>query len=159
MLEINKKTPWYVCGLHFECMQCGRCCSGPGDGFIWVTRPEIGIIADYLEISAGQLRQKYLQRVGLRTTIIEDSVTKDCIFLRRTDVGKRCEIYSVRPNQCRIWPFWPENLSNPGAWNRAAQRCGGVNRGRLYSFEEIEKIRKQKQWWAKEKFEKKCLRK
>jgi len=136
--------PWYDGGLHFECAQCGGCCSGPGEGYIWVTRPEIEIIADFLKISPGQLREKYLRRVGLRTTIIEDRPTKDCVFLQDSAGRKICKVYPVRPSQCRSWPFWPNNLSSAGAWNKAAQKCPGINRGRRYSFEEIEKIRKKK---------------
>jgi len=136
--------PWYDGGLHFECAQCGGCCSGPGEGYIWVTRPEIEIIADFLKISPGQLREKYLKRVGLRTTIIEDRPTKDCVFLQDSAGRKICKVYPVRPSQCRSWPFWPNNLSSAGAWNKAAQKCPGINRGRRYSFEEIEKIRKKK---------------
>ena len=143
----SKKTPWYVGGLHFECQQCGRCCSGPSAGYIWVTRPEIKIIADFLKISEEQVRQEYLKRVGLRTTIIEHPLTKDCMFLQEANGPKKCMIYPVRPSQCRSWPFWPENLANPNAWNKAAQKCPGINRGRCYSFEEIEKIRKRKKWW------------
>ena len=143
----EKKTLWYVSGLHFECQQCGRCCSGPNQGYIWVTRPEIKLIADLLKIEPGQLRQRYLRRVGLRTTIIEQPNTKDCVFLQRIDGPKRCMIYSVRPSQCRVWPFWPDNLADADAWNKAAQRCSGINRGRLYSFEEIEKIKKGGKWW------------
>lgn len=144
--------PWYVGGLHFECMQCGSCCSGPGEGYIWVTRPEIQIIAKFLKMTVGQVRQKYLRRVGLRTTIIEQSGTKDCIFLNRGLHGlhgeqKICMIYSVRPSQCRAWPFWPNNLTSPNTWNKAAQKCSGINRGRLYSYEEIEKIKGNKKWW------------
>jgi hypothetical protein len=29
----------------------------------------------------------------------------------------------------------------------AAVRCPGINRGKFYSFEEIEAIKKQKSWW------------
>jgi hypothetical protein len=132
-------------------MQCGRCCSGPSAGYIWVTRPEIKIIADFLKISEGQVRQEYLKRVGLRTTIVEHPLTKDCMFLQEANGPKKCMIYPVRPSQCRIWPFWPENLANADAWNRAAQKCPGINRGRRYSFEEIEKIRKNKKWWQEAK--------
>jgi Fe-S-cluster containining protein len=146
-MPAKKNIPWYIGGLHFECQQCGSCCSGPGAGYIWVTRPEIEIIANFLKISVGQLRQRYLRRVGLRTTIIEQSGTKDCIFLRKSNGGKICMIYSVRPGQCRAWPFWPNNLAGPNAWNKAAKKCSGINRGRLYSYEEIEKIRRNKKWW------------
>ncbi len=141
--------PCYVGGLHFECMQCGRCCSGPSEGYIWVTKPEIEFIADFLKISVGRLRQEYLKHIGLRTTIIEHPGTRDCIFLNHGLHGeqKRCMIYSVRPSQCRTWPFWPENLADPDAWNKAAQKCHGINHGRLYTHDEIEKIRRNKKWW------------
>ncbi len=146
-MPTEKKTPWYIGGLHFECQQCGRCCSGPSEGYIWVTRPEVKFIADFLKETVGRLRQKYLKRVGFRTTIIEHPGTKDCMFLRKIDGQKRCMIYSVRPNQCRTWPFWPSNLTNPNTWNKAAQKCNGINRGRFHNFAEIAKIRKNKKWW------------
>jgi Fe-S-cluster containining protein len=140
----KRKRRWYVGGLHFECMQCGRCCAGPSEGYIWVTRAEVKLIADFLKMTEAQLRRKYLKRVGLRTTIIEHRSTRDCIFLQKSAGQKRCVIYSVRPNQCRTWPFWPSNLKSPYTWNETAKKCPGVNRGRLYKFEEIEKIRKRK---------------
>jgi Fe-S-cluster containining protein len=144
----KEKILWYAGGLNFECVQCSRCCSGPGAGFIWVKKTEIEFIAEYLKISPELLRQKYLKRFALRTTIIEHPVTRDCIFLREIQGQRKCSIYPVRPNQCRNWPFWSENLASANAWNKAAQKCTGINRGRLYSLEEIEKIRKQKKWWA-----------
>jgi len=147
----GKETTWYIAGLHFECQQCGRCCSGPSEGYIWTASPEIKLIADFLKISVEQLRHKYLKRVGLRTTIIELPGTKDCVFLQKADSRRGCMIYPVRPSQCRIWPFWPGNLANPNAWNKAAQKCPGINRGRHYSFEEIKKIRKKKKWWQNAK--------
>lgn len=144
---VKSKTAWYIAGLHFECQKCGGCCSGPGEGYIWVTKPEIELIADFLKMTTGQLRQQYLKRVGLRITIIEQRTTKDCIFLQTSAGQKRCIIYPVRPSQCRSWPFWPSNLTSADAWNKAAQKCHGINRGRLYSFEEIEKIKRIKKWW------------
>ncbi len=143
----KKRTPWYVAGLHFECMECGGCCAGPGEGYIWVTQAEIEIIADFLKMTVGQLRQKYLRRVSLRTTIIEHPTTKDCIFLEHCAGQRRCAIYSVRPAQCRSWPFWASNLSSANTWNEAGQKCPGINRGKHYSFEEIEKIKREKKWW------------
>jgi len=114
---------------------------------IWVTKPEIQMIADYLKLPPGQLRQRYLRRIGLRTTIIEEPKNKDCIFLYQQDQSKRCRIYPMRPNQCRIWPFWASNLTNPRTWNEAAQKCPGINRGRLYPQKEIERLKKQR-WYS-----------
>jgi len=141
------KSPWYVAGLHFECRQCGACCAGPSEGYIWVSRTEIELIANHLKMTASQVRRNFLRRVGLRTTIIEHPVTKDCIFLQDKSGLRTCMIYPVRPNQCRNWPFWPNNLENPNAWNQAAKKCPGINRGKLYSCEEIEQIKKNKKWW------------
>jgi Fe-S-cluster containining protein len=35
-------------------------------------------------------------------------------------------------------------LASPDAWNKTAQKCPGINQGKQYSFEKIEKIRKGK---------------
>ena len=141
------KSKWYAGGLHFECVQCGKCCSGPAEGVIWITKPEIALLAEHLKMAVGQLRREYLKRHGVRTSIIENADTKDCIFLRKVDGRKQCVVYPVRPNQCRAWPFWSDNLQSPNKWNATEKKCDGINRGRLYSFEEIEKIRKKKKWW------------
>ena len=151
MIKKPSETLWYIAGLHFECQQCGACCAGPSEGYIWVTRPEIKLIADFLKMTPAEIRRKFLRRVGLRLTVIEERSTKDCIFLNRELHGlhgkqKGCMIYPVRPRQCRIWPFWPSNLKSPETWNETAKKCPGINRGRFYSYEEIEKIKSQK-WW------------
>lgn len=147
----KNKTLWYVAGLHFKCTRCGRCCSGPGEGYIWVTKPQIKLIADFLKISVEHLRQNCLKRIGLRTTIIEQPDSKDCIFLRKIQNQKKCVIYPVRPTQCRAWPFWPSNLTSQNAWNNAAQKCPGINQGKHYTSQEIEKIKKNKKWWQNSK--------
>ncbi len=143
---IRENHRWYATGLNFECRQCGNCCSGPSSGYIWVTRAEIKFIAEFLKIPVKQLRQKHLKRIGFRTTIIENPATRDCIFLQTEGSQKKCVIYPVRPTQCRTWPFWSNNLTSLDAWNSAIQKCPGINHGRGYSFEQIEKIRKQKNW-------------
>ncbi len=150
MTETNNKFSWYAAGLHFECLQCGRCCSGPAEGYIWVTRPEIKLIARHLNISPAELKRRFLKRVGLRKTIIENAQTHDCIFLRENARGRSCEIYPVRPRQCRSWPFWPDNLAGADAWNKAAQKCPGINRGSLYTPDRIQTIKNAK-WWQSEK--------
>ena len=146
-----KNNKWYIAGLHFECFKCGNCCAGPDEGYIWITKPEINLLTKYLKMNPDQLRRKFLKRLGPRTTIIEEPKNKDCIFLTRINHQKGCAIYPVRPNQCRTWPFWPENLKTPNTWNASATKCPGINRGKLYTFEQIEKIKSQKKWWTDEK--------
>ncbi|MFA5292933.1 MAG: YkgJ family cysteine cluster protein [Phycisphaerae bacterium] len=138
------KNIWYIGGLHFSCQECGRCCSGPEEGVIWISKPEIEKLAEHLKITVSELHKKYLRRFGFRISIKENPQTKDCIFLVNINNSKGCAVYNVRPMQCRTWPFWSSNLAGPDDWNCAAQKCPGINKGRLYTFEEIEKNRKQK---------------
>ena len=141
---------WYAAGLAFACTQCGNCCSGPGEGVIWVTKREIKLIANHLGMAETELHRKYLKRIHTRTTIIEEEVSKDCIFLKAVNGRRICGIYPVRPNQCRTWPFWTENLRSPNTWNETATSCPGVNRGPCYDFDAIERLRTQTKWWDDE---------
>lgn len=143
----NNKSKWYAAGLRFECLQCGRCCSGPSEGYIWVSRPEIRLIASHLNMSANELKRKFLRRVGFRMTIVEDAHTRDCVFIQKTRRGKGCMIYAVRPRQCRSWPFWPINLAGPDTWNSTARKCPGINRGEFYSTKQIQTIKSNPKWW------------
>jgi Fe-S-cluster containining protein len=133
-----KRQPWYIAGLHFECIQCGNCCSGPEEGYIWISDKEID-----MGMPEQKFRDAYTKCEHGEITLVENKKTKDCIFL----ANKCCGMYPVRPNQCRTWPFWDINLAGPDDWGWASSRCPGVNRGRFYSFEEIEKIRTSRKWW------------
>ena len=134
------KKPWYIEGLRFKCQQCGNCCCGPREGYVWLTRKEVESIADMLKISVEQFLKKYCRSVGNLISLIECRDSKDCIFLNNINGRRTCVIYDVRPSQCREWPFWSKSLSTESAWEQAAEKCPGMNNGRLYSFEEIQKI-------------------
>jgi uncharacterized protein len=147
----KNETLWYAAGLHFECLQCGRCCAGPEQGYIWLSRPEIRLIADFLKMPVNELKRQFLRRVGFRMTILEDPHTRDCVFLQQTSQGRGCAIYDVRPAQCRSWPFWESNLAGPDTWNSTGRGCPGINHGRLHSPEEIQVRNKNAKWWRNEK--------
>jgi hypothetical protein len=140
MATFSAGVPWYIAGLAFECDQCGRCCAGPDEGYVWIGEDELRTLAAFLGQDLSVVRQRYTRPVGARQTLIEDCSTKDCIFLQPGPVasGKGCTVYEVRPAQCRTWPFWPANLTSPDAWARAAQRCPGINRGTIHAFHEIQ---------------------
>ena len=135
------RRKWYADGLHFGCSQCGQCCTGE-PGYVWVTKAELVEIAKFLKVSEKELRTKHTRKVGWRTSLTE-LANGDCTFLVDKKDGRGCAIYSVRPGQCRNWPFWGMNLASQSAWNRAAQRCCGINKGEFHDFEEIEEERKK----------------
>ncbi|MDH7598177.1 MAG: YkgJ family cysteine cluster protein [Sedimentisphaerales bacterium] len=137
MVEEAGDLPWFAAGLRFSCTKCGRCCSGPAEGYIWVDMEQIAQIAAFLKIPVERFKATYTRTEGPFNTLIEDPHTKDCIFLEASGPIRQCAIYPVRPPQCRTWPFWPSNLTTPQAWQRASRRCPGINHGRLYTYQQI----------------------
>jgi len=143
---VSQSAPhkWYAGGLKFQCTQCGNCCSGE-PGYVWVTREEIGRIAEFLGYDNGRLPGKQLRRVGLRHSLTEKP-GGDCIFLKRDNGKAMCSIYPVRPLQCRTWPFWDSNLKSEPHWTESSVNCPGINEGKHHNFVAIEEIRLKKSW-------------
>lgn len=129
-----EKDPWYSKGLHFECTGCGKCCTG-SPGYVWVDQNEIKQIAQYLNISVEEFSRKYLRQVKGRLSLIEYSNPCDCVFLKE----KKCQIYPVRPTQCRTYPWWPRTLKSEQEWKEAARECEGIRpEAPLVPFETIQ---------------------
>jgi len=139
MSFFRSKPPWYVAGLAFECVECGHCCAGPEEGYVWVTEDEVTAIAKRLGMDEPAFRSQYVRKVGRRYSLREVQGSKDCVFLtERAGAGRGCRVYDVRPTQCRTWPFWARNLGGPDDWSEAGMRCPGINRGPLVPFKDIE---------------------
>jgi Fe-S-cluster containining protein len=119
---LDDNDPWFKEGLNFKCTECGKCCTG-APGFVWVTEEETKNISTYLNLSHEDFLEKYTFLVGNRRTLKDDPETYDCIFLKE----KKCSIYSLRPKQCRTYPWWPSYLQSEEAWKRGALDCEGIN--------------------------------
>jgi uncharacterized protein len=158
VLPESAASPWYNEGLQFTCSQCGNCCTG-GPGYVWISTEEIVRLATHLKTTPQAVVERYCRKIEGRFSLRERRVlggNYDCIFLkeekipaqggRPQQVRRTCQIYDVRPLQCRTWPFWPENLTSQANWNGAAERCHGMNHGRLFSIAEIHRIRDAKDW-------------
>ncbi|WP_164103783.1 YkgJ family cysteine cluster protein [Candidatus Laterigemmans baculatus] len=141
MLEKQTDEPWYRDGLRFECTQCGDCCTGE-PGYVWVDEQEIAALAARLEMDVDAFEHRFVRAVGLRKTLVEYP-DGDCIFLDPETRG--CTVYDLRPVQCRTWPFWDSTLENRRAWKETCAVCPGSGRGKLYTFEEIEIRRKERE--------------
>lgn len=129
---------WYRGGLAFECTGCGNCCSGPGQGYVWIQDDEIARMAAALGMQdVDAFERQFVRRVGIRKSLVEYA-DGDCIFLDPESRG--CMVYAARPVQCRTWPFWHSNLKSPKAWAQAAKGCPGCNRGPLYSLGAIQRV-------------------
>jgi Fe-S-cluster containining protein len=134
---IQDDVPWYADGLRFECTGCGKCCTG-APGYIWVDDAEITQIADYLQMTTKKFCKKFVRIVKGRQSLLELPKSYDCIFLK----DKKCQIYPVRPKQCRTFPWWVQHLKSEADWKKAALTCEGIkNEAPLIPFDEIEQQR------------------
>lgn len=124
--------PWFADGLEFSCTRCGHCCTGE-PGFVWVNEDELRAIADFLG-------EPYEEVVGFYTKMasrgrsLREKANGDCVFW---DGERGCTVYSVRPPQCRTWPFWESNVQSPEDWKRTVEVCPGSGQGELISADEI----------------------
>ena len=114
--------------LRFSCTQCGKCCLTGGDYYVFLTAAEAEAIRHQLQLSRSWFRRRYLALLEEGELVLACGEDERCIFL---DDGGRCRIYSVRPLQCRTYPFWPELVGTARAWNSEARRCEGINRGKV----------------------------
>jgi uncharacterized protein len=125
---------WFHEGLKFACTGCGGCCTG-APGYVWVNKAEIQALSAAVGIEVAEFERRYVRKVGIRKSLIEWA-NGDCIFFHSE--SRTCQVYDVRPRQCRTWPFWPSNLSSPEAWQATADRCPGCNRGQLTPVDQIQ---------------------
>ncbi len=142
----SNTSKWYREGLCFACAECGNCCTGP-PGYVWVCQEEVKLISQYIGRSDGRLADDQLRQVGCRYSLTE-LPNGDCVFLERMPNGQRiCQVYPVRPLQCRTWPFWTSNLESQRSWIQAGRTCPGINAGQPYTLEQIEQISTKTRWW------------
>lgn len=125
--------PWFKNGLRFECTQCGNCCTG-APGYVWVNAEEIAALAKHLGLTIDDFERQYVRTIGSRKSLVEFA-NGDCVFF--DGQTRKCNVYEVRPRQCRTWPFWDSNVSSPQAWKETCSVCPGSGHGKLYTVEEV----------------------
>ncbi len=125
---------WCEDGLRFTCTRCGNCCSG-FSGTVSVNDDEIAALADRLELSVDEFRHQYARVLSDGSISLREKSNYDCVFYAH---GHGCLVYEDRPTQCRTWPFWRQNVETAKRWAEEARTCPGMDKGRLYTLDEIE---------------------
>ena len=112
-------------GVRFACQaSCGRCCDEPG-GIVYLSPDDASRLAEHAGLSV----EAWLER-DTRQTFDGRYVLKSresdgvCIHLNEQ---KQCDIYEVRPQQCKAFPWWGENLATPSAWEKTKASCPGID--------------------------------
>jgi Fe-S-cluster containining protein len=121
--------------FRFECTRCGECCRKPG--VVYLGRGEAARLAAHLGMEELVFRARYVTRYSEDEEAIEvPGDTDGCPLLD----GDLCSVEAVKPNQCRAYPFWPELVEDPEAWELEKAACEGIGRGRVWRRREVEEM-------------------
>lgn len=115
--------------MRFLCQSgCIRCCEQKG--FVYVSREDIGRLAEHLGITRAEFKRRHLcGRAPLLR--FRKPRNKQCPFL----LADGCSVHSVKPLQCSSFPYWPELLASASERREAARYCPGMNKGPLVNLQ------------------------
>ena len=98
---ITKNTPiGEALRIGKECKKCGHCCKH-GTGLM--KKEDVSNAANFLGITAEELRKNYLEEIKLFNTKVWRQLTQKkpfgpCVFLKKD----KCTIHEAKPLHCRI---------------------------------------------------------
>jgi len=130
--------------IRFKCTQCSQCCYGGKYAYVRASAQEIENIIRFMRIDADEFETKYLVKlvdhgygIRMKQSALAKTLGKQGHCMLLSDEGE-CSVYSVRPTQCRTYPFWPEILISEEKWNNEITRCEGINKGDVVEIAHIE---------------------
>jgi Fe-S-cluster containining protein len=99
---------------------------------VWVSDEEIARLAQERAMSDAAFRSVYTRSVGSGVVLRQKS-NQDCVFF-----GERgCEVYALRPKQCRAYPFWQAIVHSREDWELESRACPGIGTGDLHAGTEV----------------------
>jgi len=135
------EEPFYKNGLKFTCKRCSFCC-GHSPGFVYLSKIDLERLCAYFNMTPADFAKKYCRWAnyyqGTTVLALQEQKNYDCILWKNG-----CTAYQARPLQCSTYPFWTWMLQDKETWNEIAQECPGMNSGRLWSKEIIEKTKEE----------------
>jgi Fe-S-cluster containining protein len=148
------KPPWWMSGVKFSCQSgCGKCCDQPG-GIVYLSTKDAERISNHSGLSVDD----WLERDARKTydgRFILKSREDDGICIHLNE-NQQCSIYEVRPQQCKAFPWWGENLASDRSWSQVKELCPGIdaedalvvegNIIRLHVFSDRESTKGFREW-------------
>jgi Fe-S-cluster containining protein len=113
---VMKTSPTYT----FKCTMCGNCCHYGKDEYIKITKREYSVISNYLKVSPARMLKQYVKIVK-RNFLLRRKNYK-CILL----LHNKCLIQSIKPVQCKTWPYWKENYHKRQFKRHVMVKCKGI---------------------------------
>lgn len=138
---LRRKMCFYKNGLNFECQRCSFCC-GHSPGFVYLSKRDLLALCEFFKMSVREFVEKYCRWAdyyyGDEVLALLEKKNYDCILWENG-----CSAYSARPIQCSTYPFWSWMIKDKETWNDCAKDCPGMNKGKLWTFDEIEKNKRE----------------
>lgn len=132
---------FYEKGLNFQCQRCSHCCKDE-PGYVYLSKLDLQNLLACYNLKLEEFVQKYCRFVpfydGSEVLCLQEKENYECILWKNG-----CTAYQHRPVQCSTYPFWSYILKDKDSWNGEAVDCLGINKGKLVSYEEIQKNRLQ----------------
>lgn len=130
-------SSFYQNGLKFECQRCSFCC-GHSPGFVYLSKTDLLNLCKHFHMDIQTFVEKYCRWAdyyyGTKVLALKEKKNYDCILWENG-----CSAYLARPIQCSTYPFWDWIIESSNSWEECAKECPGINKGKTWTFEDIEK--------------------
>ena len=135
-----KLAPLISSGFHFRCTLCGNCCSSSQEGYVFVYWSDITKMSHKLHLTLVEFAENFLlitpydykiwdenledthKTRSLDTLVLNYHQTQDCMFLNEKN---ECDLYSDRPLQCKLFPFWNMIMTSDLLFQSILKDCKG----------------------------------
>lgn len=133
---MDKDKTFYSEGLYFECQRCSYCC-GHSPGFVYLSKNDMERLRSHFDIPLKEFVEKYCRWAdyyyGKTVLALFEKKNYDCVLW-----NNGCSAYEARPLQCSTYPFWTWMVADKETWCDCGKDCPGINKGKLWSKDEIE---------------------
>lgn len=109
--------------IKFKCIRCSTCCRFY-PGAVFLTEDDFYNITNFLSIDKKEFLNNFCRGIYRDLTevvALKEKDNYDCIFWENG-----CKIYSVRPIQCKTYPFWSYVVDSDENFTFEKTRCKGI---------------------------------
>jgi uncharacterized protein len=108
---------------NFECLECGNCCRLE-TGYTYCRPEEAEQIAAFLKMDIYTFISKHTIKENGWLILSSPKFATSCFL----DKNNRCQIYDVRPENCRTYPDWVSVWKSDDLFRAETKTCPGLKK-------------------------------